>query len=77
MKYRAIGTKAQYGSVAELAYAADLKSAAARLVGSSPTAPTKQGLWVQAVFDFVGFGFEGTRTDEVEFRKENCPVGSF
>ena len=41
------------GSVAELAYAADLKSAAARLVGSSPTAPTKEergfqtglGLW--------------------------------
>ena len=30
------------GSVAELAYAADLKSAAARLVGSSPTAPTKE-----------------------------------
>ena len=29
------------GGVAELAYAADLKSAAARLVGSSPTAPTR------------------------------------
>ena len=29
------------GSVAESAYAADLKSAAARLVGSSPTAPTR------------------------------------
>ena len=28
------------GSVAELAYAADLKSAALGLVGSSPTAPT-------------------------------------
>ena len=41
MKYRAVGTEAQRGSVAELAYAADLKSAAARLVGSSPTAPTK------------------------------------
>ena len=31
------------GGVAELAYAADLKSAAARLVGSSPTAPTRSG----------------------------------
>ena len=29
------------GGVAELAYAADLKSAATRLVGSSPTAPTR------------------------------------
>ncbi len=29
-----------YGSVAELAYAADLKSAALGLVGSNPTAPT-------------------------------------
>ncbi len=24
-----------------------------------------------------GFESEGTRTDEVEFRQENCPVGSF
>ena len=31
----------QHGGVAELAYAADLKSAAARLVGSSPTTPTR------------------------------------
>ena len=31
------------GSVAELAYAADLKSAALGLVGSSPTAPTSSG----------------------------------
>ena len=33
--------RANHGGVAELAYAADLKSAAARLVGSSPTAPTR------------------------------------
>lgn len=31
------------GSVAELAYAADLKSAVLGLVGSSPTAPTSSG----------------------------------
>ena len=30
------------GGVAELAYAADLKSAAARLQGSSPCTPTKK-----------------------------------
>ena len=39
------------GSVAELAYAADLKSAAARLVGSSPTAPTKEERGFQTGFD--------------------------
>lgn len=39
------------GGVAELAYAADLKSAAARLVGSSPTAPTKEERGFQAGFD--------------------------
>ena len=30
----------RYGGVAELAYAAVLKSVAARIVGSNPTAPT-------------------------------------
>ena len=37
----AIAGVISHGGVAELAYAADLKSAAARLVGSSPTAPTR------------------------------------
>ena len=34
------GRLGQRGGVAELAYAGDLKSSAARIVGSSPTAPT-------------------------------------
>ena len=29
------------------------------------------------VSTYGGFESEGTRTDEVEFRQENCPVGSF
>jgi hypothetical protein len=55
-----------------MADAADLKSAAARCEGSSPSAPTS--FWFEHRewhhrFEFAG---RGTRTDEVEFRKKRA-----
>ena len=57
-----------------MADAADLKSAAARREGSSPSAPTR---FENREKDngTIGKGFpSGARTDEVEFRQENVPV---
>ena len=60
-----------------MADAADLKSAAARREGSSPSAPTR---FENRKEDngTIGKGFpSGARTDEVEFRQENVPVARF
>ena len=51
-----------------MADAADLKSAAARREGSSPSAPTRFENWKEDN-GTIGKGFpSGARTDEVEFR---------
>ena len=60
-----------------MADAADLKSAAARREGSSPSAPTRFENWKEDN-GTIGKGFpSGARTDEVEFRQENVPVARF